>query len=96
SPSARLDEHRLSKNTMDLVCAFGEQRRSTSHDAPPVAEPSRDTALRDYPSLEPEVPIDLPRHFAEPNSDRALRFHPSPEQSRPSTCSIFTLPGLDE
>jgi hypothetical protein len=24
-----LDEHRLSENTMDLVCAFGEQRRPT-------------------------------------------------------------------
>jgi hypothetical protein len=29
SPTARLDEHRLSENTMDLVCAFGEQRRPT-------------------------------------------------------------------
>jgi hypothetical protein len=35
SPTARLDEHRLSNNTMDLVCAFGEHRRSTSPYAPP-------------------------------------------------------------
>jgi hypothetical protein len=28
------DEHRLSKNSMDLVCAFGEHRRSTSPYAP--------------------------------------------------------------
>jgi len=32
-PTARLDEHRLSKNTMDLVCAFGEQRKLPS---PPI------------------------------------------------------------
>ena len=30
APTARLDEHRLSRNTMDLVCAFGEQRRPTA------------------------------------------------------------------
>src|SRR6188768_1174573 len=30
SPTARLDEHRLSANTIDLVCAFGEQRRPTA------------------------------------------------------------------
>src|SRR5262245_55426195 len=30
SPTARFDEHRLSKNTIDLVCALGEQRRPTA------------------------------------------------------------------
>src|SRR6185503_5489802 len=30
SPTARLDEHRLSANTIDLACAFGEQRRPTA------------------------------------------------------------------
>jgi hypothetical protein len=30
SLTARLDEHRLSKNTMGLVCAFGEQERPTA------------------------------------------------------------------
>src|SRR5262245_16534954 len=29
SPTARFDEHRLSTNTIDLVCALGEQRRPT-------------------------------------------------------------------
>jgi hypothetical protein len=30
SPTARLDEHRLSKNTIDLVYAFGDQGRPTA------------------------------------------------------------------
>ena len=34
-----------------LVCAFGEQRRSTSPYAPRFAEPSQRQALRYYPSL---------------------------------------------
>jgi hypothetical protein len=30
SPTVRLDEHRLSENTIGLVCAFGEQGRRTT------------------------------------------------------------------
>ena len=30
SLTASLDEHRLSRNTIDLVCAFGEQERPTA------------------------------------------------------------------
>ena len=33
SPTARLDEHRLPRNTMDLVCAFREHKRLTGRPA---------------------------------------------------------------
>src|SRR5262245_41023633 len=51
-PTARFDEHRLSKNTIDPVCALGEQRKLPS---PPIhyfAEPSEDRAMRFHPSRE--------------------------------------------
>jgi hypothetical protein len=39
SLTARLDEHRLSNNTIDLVCAFGEHERPTALVALSVVEP---------------------------------------------------------
>ncbi len=53
SPTARFDEHRLSKNTMGLVCAFGEQERPTVLVALRLVWSSR--------SLERKTPSSLPR-----------------------------------
>jgi hypothetical protein len=50
-PTARLDEHRLSKNTIDLVCAFGEQRKLPSLPIHYFAEPSSERAVRFHSSL---------------------------------------------
>ena len=50
-PTARFDEHRLSKNTMGLVCALGEQRKLPSLPIHHFAEPSSGGAVRFHPSL---------------------------------------------
>ena len=45
SKRARLDEHRLCNNTIGLVCAFGEQRRSTAL-TPSLSGVSRSASTR--------------------------------------------------
>jgi hypothetical protein len=39
-PTARLDEHRLTENTISSVCAFGEQRKHLAHSFYPSKLPS--------------------------------------------------------
>ena len=58
-PTARFDEHRLSKNTMGLVCALGEQRKLPRLPIHYFGEPSSDSALRFYLSLEQKAVIHL-------------------------------------
>src|SRR5215831_20487378 len=56
-PTARFDEHRLSRNTIDLVCALGEQRKLPS---PPIhcfCGAKKRLGHTAYPPLEQEATI---------------------------------------
>ena len=74
SLTARLDEHRLSEDTIGLVCAFGEQERSTALVALLLVWSSR--------SSEQETPSSLSRVF-HPSLERRLPSTYTPIRSPP-------------
>src|SRR6478752_887388 len=74
-PTARFDEHRLSKNTMGLACALGEQRKLPS---PPIlyfAEPSSTGAVRFHISLKQWIHHPAVRPSARTRTDQADPSH---------------------